>query len=68
MRYKLGKNRKIVISFDDSGEMMVLWNTKHNELVRTADPMLYNYFRGNSSYKKLPLPASEEKFYEWRYK
>ncbi|MFM2010872.1 MAG: hypothetical protein RLZZ479_1263, partial [Bacteroidota bacterium] len=45
MRYKISKNKKIVVSFDSSGELMVLWDILNDELVRTSDPMIYNWFK-----------------------
>lgn len=67
MYYKMSKNKKIVISFDSSGELMVLWDIKRNEIVRTADPMNYNWFRGKSNFNT-PIPFWNAKNYEWRYR
>jgi hypothetical protein len=67
MRYKISKNKKIVVSFDSSGELMVLWDILNDELVRTSDPMIYNWFRGKSGFNT-PIPFWNEKNYEWRYR
>jgi hypothetical protein len=67
MKYKISKNKKIIISFDPSGEMMILWDIKHNEIVRTCDPMQYNWFRGHSSFNT-PIPFWNERNFEWRYR
>ena len=65
----MSKNKKIVISFDDSGEMMFLFDKKYNEIVRTTDKSLYNYFRGESIYNTLPIHDSLWiKNLEWRYR
>ena len=67
MKYKLSKNKKIVISFDSSGELMVLWDIIADEIVRTSVKMIYNWFKGNSSFKT-PIPFWDQENYEWRYK
>ena len=67
MKYKMSKNKKIVVSFDSSGELMVLWDTKNDEIVRTTDPMQYNWFRGNSGFKN-PIPFWNTDNFEWRYR
>ena len=67
MRYKISKNKKIVVSFDSSGELMVLWDILNDELVRTSDPMIYNWFRGKSGFNT-PIRFWNEKNYEWRYR
>ena len=67
MRYKMSKNKKIVISFDSSGELMYLWDLKHDELVRTTDPQIYNWFRSKSSFNT-PIPFWVQENYQWRYR
>lgn len=67
MKYKMSKNKKVIVSFDSSGELMVLWDIKHDELVRTSDPMQYNWFKGKSSFKT-PIPFWNMENYEWRYR
>ena len=47
--------------------MMVLWNIKHNEIVRTSDPMIYNWFRGKSGFTT-PIPFWNEDNYMWKYR
>jgi len=47
--------------------MMILWDIKHNEIVRTCDPMQYNWFRGHSSFNT-PIPFWNERNFEWRYR
>ncbi len=46
---------------------MVLWDIRRDELVRTSDPMIYNWYRGNSGFKT-PIPFWNEKNFEWRYR
>ena len=67
MKYKISKNKKIVVSFDSSGELMVLWDILNDEIVRTSDPMIYNWFKGKSGFNT-PIPFWNEKNYEWRFK
>jgi|LakMenEpi03Aug12_release.lakeMendotaPanAssembly.Ray.scaffolds.fasta_scaffold2328878_1 hypothetical protein len=67
MYYKMSKNKKIVVSFDTSGELMVLWDIRRDELVRTSDRMIYNWYRGNSGFKT-PIPFWNENNFEWRYR
>jgi hypothetical protein len=63
----MSKNKKIIISFDSSGELMILWDTKHDEMVRTSDPMIYNWFRGHSGFKT-PIPFWDGNNFEFRYR
>ena len=67
MYYKMKKNKKIVISFDSSGELMVLWDINRNEIVRTSDPMIYNWFRGKSGFNT-PIPFWNPNNHQWRYR
>lgn len=67
MYYKMKKNKKIVISFDSSGELMFLWDINRNEIVRTSDPMIYNWFRGKSVFTT-PIPFWNPNNYQWRYR
>ena len=66
-KYKKGKNRKIIISFDSSGELLVLWDKRVDEVVTTSDPSMYNWFRGRSSFVT-PIPFWNPENYEWRYR
>ena len=67
MYYKMSKRKKIVISFDSSGELMILWDIKRNEIVRTTDPQIYNWYKGGSSFVT-PIPFWNEKNYMWKYR
>ena len=67
MYYRMSKNKKIVITFDSSGELMVLWDVKKNQIVRTSDPMVYNWFKGHSGFNT-PIPFWNTTNYQWRYK
>lgn len=64
---KLSKNRKLIISFDSSGEMLILYNKNTNEPEKTSDPMQYNWFRGKSGFNT-PIPFWNENNYIWRYR
>lgn len=39
------KRAKIVVSFDSSGELMVLWDYKRNKLFKTFSRSLYEYYK-----------------------
>jgi hypothetical protein len=67
MKYKMSKNKKIVICFDSSGELLVLWDIKNDELVRTSVRSIYNWFRGGSGFTT-PIPFWNKENYEWRYR
>ena len=67
MEYKMSKNKKIVISFDSSGELLVLYDIKHNELVRTSDSLIYNWFKRKSLFNT-PIPFWNKDNYEFRYR
>lgn len=36
---------KIVVCFDSSGELLVLWDFKRNKLFKTHDKSLYYYYK-----------------------
>lgn len=36
---------KIVVCFDSSGELMVLWDFKRNKLFKTYDRSLFEYYK-----------------------
>ena len=61
------KRKKIIISFDSSGELMVLYDIRTNKLAKSADPLNYNWFKGNSGFTT-PIPFWSDENYIWRYR